>query len=108
MAIIKWAATTDGTCEFNDPSDRKYGTVPAGFDIGQFDQPGFDTVTGNATVAELLISQGSIELTGSYTMSGAQPTELAIDGGTTAVLVDSGAWISGSGNISLTNGGALI
>jgi autotransporter-associated beta strand protein len=108
MATIKWAVTTDGTFDFNDPSNWQFGTVPGAFDIGQFDQPVFDTVTGNANLAELLITQGAIELTGSYTMSGAQPSELAIDGVTTAVLVDPGASISGTGNISLTNGGALI
>ena len=78
MATIKWAVTTEGTFDFNDPSNWQFGTVPGAFDIAQFDQPVFNTVTGNATVAELLITQGSIDLTGSYTMSGAQPTELAI------------------------------
>ena len=77
MATIKWAVTTEGTFDFNDPSNWQFGTVPGAFDIAQFDQPVFNTVTGNATVAELLITQGSIDLTGSYTMSGAQPTELA-------------------------------
>src|SRR5438105_212765 len=108
MATIKWAVTTEGTFDFNDPSNWQFGTVPGAFDIAQFDQPVFATVTGNATVAELLITQGSIVLTGSYTMSGAQPSELAIDGGLAAVLVDPGASVSGTGNISLTNGGALV
>ena len=108
MATIKWAVTTEGTFDFNDPSNWQFGTVPGAFDIAQFDQPVFNTVTGNATVAELLITQGSIDLTGSYTMSGAQPTELAIDGGLAELLIVPGASISGTGNISLTNGGALI
>src|SRR5437879_6230072 len=108
MATIKCAVTTEGTFDFNDPSNWQFGTVPGAFDIAQFDQPVFNTVTGNATVAELLITQGSIDLTGSYTMSGAQPTELAIDGGLAELLIVPGASISGTGNISLTNGGALI
>src|SRR5438552_15250016 len=108
MATIKWAVTTAGTFDFNDPSNWQFGTVPGAFDIAEFDQPVFDTVTGNATVAELRFTSGAIELTGSYTISGAQFTELAIDGVTTAVLIDAGASISGTGPISLTNGGALI
>src|SRR5438552_8495687 len=107
MATIKWAVTTAGTFDFNDPSNWQFGTVPGAFDIAQFDQPVSDTVTGNATVAELRFTSGSTDLTGSYTMSGAQPTELAIDGGLTELLIVPGASISGTGNISL-NGSALI
>jgi hypothetical protein len=71
MATIKWAVTTDGAFDFNDPANWQFGTVPGAFDIAQFDQNAFDTVTGNATVAEFLVTQGAIDLTGSYTISGA-------------------------------------
>jgi autotransporter-associated beta strand protein len=108
MATIKWAVTTDGTFDFNDPANWQFGTVPGAFDIAQFDLNATDTVTGNATVAEFLVTQGGIDLTGSYTISGAQPTELAIDGAFAALLIDTGASISGTGNIVGTNGGALI
>src|SRR5207237_9545996 len=100
MATIKWAVTTEGTFDFNDPSNWQFGTVPGAFDIAQFDQPVFATVTGNATVAELLITQGSIVLTGSYTMSGAQPSELALDGGLAAVQVATARSVPGTGNLS--------
>ena len=65
-----------------------------------------DNVTGDATIAALLISAGTIELSGSYTMSGAQPTELSID--IAALTIGPGASISGTGNISITNGGFLV
>jgi len=108
MATIKWAVTTDGTFDFNDPANWQFGTVPGAFDIAQFDQNAFDTVTGNATVAEFLVTQGGIDLTGSYTISGAMPTELAIDGAFAALLIDTGASISGTGNIAVSDGGALL
>jgi fibronectin-binding autotransporter adhesin len=108
MATIKWAVTTDGTFDFNDPANWQFGTVPGAFDIAQFDQNAFDTVTGNATVAEFLVTQGAIDLTGSYTISGAQATELAIDGAFAALLIDTSASISGTGNIVVSDGGALL
>ena|SRR5438105_633477 len=108
MATRNGAVTTDGTFDFNNPANWQFGIVPGAFDIAEFDQPVFDTVTGNATVAELRFTSGAIALAGSYTISGAQFTELAIDGPVTAVLIDAGASISGTGPISLSNGGALI
>src|ERR1051326_7658535 len=98
MATIKWAVTTDGTFDFNDPANWHFGTVPGAFDIAQFDQNACDTVTGTATGAELLVTQGGIDLTGSYTIPGAMPTELAIDGAFAALLIDTGDSISGTGN----------
>ena len=105
MATRQWAVTTNGTFDFNNPANWQFGTVPGVFDIAQFDTPASDDrVTGSATIAELLITQGGITLTGSYTMSGAQPTELAIGGSAfTFVLIDYGASISGTGNISVNN-----
>src|SRR5215471_18205816 len=105
MALRQWAVTTNGTFDFNDPNNWKFGTAPGIFDIAQFDQPVSDeTVTGSATIAELLITQGIIRLTGSYTMSGAQPTELAISSsGLTLLIIDYGASISGTGNITVSN-----
>src|SRR5262249_17234385 len=107
MATIKWAVTTDGTFDFNDPANWQFGTVPNGFDIAQFDQPVADTWTGNATVAELLITDGLLILEGAYTMSGAQATELSVAAGA-QLAIDVGASISGTGNISVTDGAALI
>src|SRR5437660_8708592 len=102
----QWAVTTNGTFDFNDPNNWQFATVPGPLDAAQFNTSVVDTVTGNATLAELLISQGLIELTGSYTMSGVQPTELSIANGT--LFIDAGASISGSGNISLSGGGLVI
>jgi len=38
MATIKWAVTTDGAFDFNDPANWQFGTVPGAFDIAYFDQ----------------------------------------------------------------------
>ena len=72
----QWAVTTNGTFDFNDPANWQFGTVPGVLDTAQFNTNVIDTVTGSATLAELLITQGLITLTGSYAMSGAQPTGL--------------------------------
>jgi hypothetical protein len=79
MPIVgrQWTVTTDGTFDFNDPANWQFGIVPGVLDAAVFNTNVNDTVTGNATLAELLITQGLIHLTGSYTMSGAQPTELS-------------------------------
>src|SRR5437870_2853949 len=107
MATIKWAVTTFGTFDFNDPANWQFGTVPGAFDIAQFDQNAFDTVTGNATVAELSVTHGGVQLAGSYTLSGAQLTELAI-GSLSTVFIEAGASISGTGNILVDDGLLLI
>jgi hypothetical protein len=61
----QWAVTTNGTFDFNDPANWQFGAVPGVLDVASFNQNVIDTVTGNANVAELLVSQGSISLTGS-------------------------------------------
>src|SRR6476469_3101235 len=102
----QWIVTTNGTFDFNDPNNWQFATVPGVLDTAQFNTNVTDTVTGSATLAELLITQGLITLTGSYAMSGTQPTELAISGGGDLVIA-AGSSISGSGNI-MVNGGTLV
>ena len=96
----QWAVTTNGTFDFNDPANWQFGTVPGVLDTAQFDTNVNDTVTGSATIAELQVDLGLITLTGSYTLSGAQPTELAtgVDGG---LIIAPGASVSGAGSISV-------
>ena len=79
----QWAVTTNGTFDFNNPTNWQFGIVPGILDAAAFNTNVNDTVTGNATIAELQIDLGLITLTGSYTLSGAQPTELStgVDGG---------------------------
>src|SRR5215813_6655117 len=89
---------------FNDPVNWVFGTVPGIFDIAQFNEFVSNRVAGDATIAELLISQGTFELTGSYTMSGAQPTELSINTSVSELVIDPGASISGTGNITVDGG----
>src|SRR6476660_1597559 len=98
----QWAVTTNGTFDFNDPNNWQFATVPGVLDTAQFNTNVTDTVTGNATLAELLITQGLITLTGSYTMSGTQPTELAI--ANASLFIGAGASIAGTGNISVNAG----
>ena len=99
----QWAVTTNGTFDFNDPNNWQFATVPGVLDTAQFNTNVTDTVTGNATLAELLITQGLITLTGSYTMSGTQPTELAIANGGACSSAPA-ASIAGTGNISVNAG----
>src|SRR5215469_4756898 len=107
MPTRQWAVTTDGTFDFNDPNNWVFGTVPSIFDVAQFNQFVSQRVTGNATIAELQILQGTIDLMGSYTMSGAQFTELAISSSVSELAVDPGASIFGTGNI-VVDGGFLL
>ena len=97
----QWAVTTNGTFDFNGPANWQFGIVPGILDAAAFNTNVNDTVTGNATIAELQIDLGLITLTGSYTMSGAQPTELAtgVDGG---LIIAPGASVSGAGSISVS------
>ena len=108
MATIKWAVTTFGTFDFNDPANWQFGTVPGALDIAQFDQNFANIVTGDARIAELLVTQGLIDVTGSYTISGAQSTELAVSSGGAALFIEPGASISGTGNISVGSGSGLV
>jgi hypothetical protein len=101
MATRQWAVNTNGTFDFNNPANWVFATVPGAVDVAQFNTNATDTVTGDATVAELLVTQGTIDLTGSYTMSGAQATELSVT--SASLTIDAGASISGTGNISLSN-----
>jgi hypothetical protein len=96
----QWAVTTNGTFDFNDPANWQFGIVPGILDAAAFNTNVNDTVTGNATIAELQIDLGLITLTGSYTLSGAQPTELStgVDGG---LIIAPGASVSGAGSISV-------
>src|SRR6476660_3854727 len=98
----QWTVTTNGTFDFNDPNNWQFATVPGPLDVAQFNTGATDTVTGNATVAELLITQGSFTLTGSYTMSGVQATELST--AFANLTISAGASISGTGNISANTG----
>src|SRR5438477_1083428 len=99
MATRQWAVTADGTFDFNDPANWVFGTVPGAFDVAQFATFAHDTVTGNATVAQILVTEDTIHLTGSYTMSGAQGIELSLINA--SLFIDAGASISGTGQISL-------
>ena len=78
MATRQWVVTTNGTDDFNNPANWAFGILPDAVDIAQFNTAVTDTVTGNATIAEILVTQGNINLTGSYTITGAQPTEISI------------------------------
>ncbi len=108
MALRQWAVNLNGTFDFNNPADWMFGVVPGAADIAQFNTGATDTVTGNATIAEILVGQGSYTFTGSYTISGAQTTELSFtsSGPFSYLTIAPGAFINGNGAVSVTFPGA--
>src|SRR5580704_12640309 len=78
MATRQWVTSAGGTFDFNNPANWAFGVVPDAIDIAQFNTGAVDAITGNATLAEILASQGVYTLAGTYTISGAQPTELSV------------------------------
>src|SRR6516165_8446215 len=107
MATRQWSVTANGTFDFNNPSNWAFGIVPAGLDIAQFNTGAIDTVTGNATVAEIVVSQGTYSISGTYTISGAQATELSISGISSNLTILPGALIDGNQAVSVNSSAAL-
>ncbi len=106
MATRQWIVTANGTFSFNSPVDWQFGAVPGAIDIAEFNSSGtvFDTITGNATIAELLVPEGSFNLAGNYTISGAQATELSLGGVGTpldSLTILPGASVSGNKAVSV-------
>jgi len=87
MATRQWIINAGGTFDFNNPANWTLGVVPDAIDIAQLNTGAVDMITGNATVAELLVTQGVYALAGTYTISGAQPTELSVTAGSVAVAI---------------------
>src|SRR5215469_3308043 len=109
MATRQWVVTTSGTDDFNNPANWAFGIVPGAADIAQFNTTVIDTVTGNATIAEILVTQGNINLTGSYTITGAQPTEISIStAGFDTLVIEQGASVEGNQAVSLSGQGATL
>jgi hypothetical protein len=109
MATRQWAVSTNGTDDFNNPANWAFGIVPGVVDIAQFNTGAIDTVSGNATIAEILISNGTYSLAGTYTISGAQATELSVTGGTLTILpsasIDGDQAVSVNGAVLEVQGG---
>src|SRR3974390_1717501 len=103
MATRQWIVTTNGTFDFNNPLNWQFGVVPSANDIAEFKNSGIpdDTITGNATIAELLVGQGGFAFAGNYTISGAQPTELYV---IAAATILPGASVSGNEAVSVGGG----
>jgi autotransporter-associated beta strand protein len=101
MATRQWIVTTSGTFSFNSPFNWQFGDVPSANDIAEFNSSGIpnDTITGNATIAELLVGQGNYSFAGNYTISGALPTELSV---IASGIILPGASVSGNEAVSVT------
>src|SRR5215472_11325226 len=109
MATRQWVVTTSGTDDFNNPANWAFGIVPGAADIAQFNTTVIDTVTGNATIAEILVTAGTVELTGSYTITGAQPTEISVSTvGFDSLVIEQGASVEGKQAVSLSGLGATL
>src|SRR5215472_16883931 len=109
MATRQWVVTTSGTDDFNNPANWAFGIVPGAADIAQFNTTVIDTVTGNATIAEILVTAGTVELTGSYTITGAQPTEISVSTvGFDTLVIEQGASVEGNKAVSLSGQGATL
>jgi fibronectin-binding autotransporter adhesin len=111
MATRNWVVPNAGTYSFNSPANWAFGIVPGAADIAQFNTSAGYTVTGNGTIAELLVNLGQVSLTGSYTISGAQPTEISVapSGANAADLViEQGARVAGNEAVSLSGDAATL
>src|SRR5215472_10753501 len=109
MATRQWVVTTSGTDDFNNPANWAFGIVPGAADIAQFNGGAIDTVTGNATIAEILVTAGTVDLTGSYTVTGAQPTEISVSTtGFDSLVIEQGASVEGNQAVSLSGLGAFL
>jgi hypothetical protein len=110
MATRQWLISTNGTYDFNNPIDWQFDVVPSLSDIAQFNTGAVDTITGNAEIAELLITNGRLAITGAYTISGAQATELSLDysGFSTWLTILPGAAVIGNQAVSVTGSGAVL
>ena len=111
MATRQWGIGANGTFDFNNPANWAFGVVPDAIDIAQLNTGAVDTITGNATIAEILASQGDYALAGTYTISGAQPTELSVTAGGIAadiLTILPGALINGNQAVSVSGATALL
>jgi hypothetical protein len=95
MATRQWSVTANGSFEFNTPANWAFGVVPGGLEIAQFNTGSIDTVTGNATVAEILVAHGTYSLAGTYTISGVQASELSVSV-VSQLTIQQGALINGN------------
>jgi hypothetical protein len=62
MATRQWAVTASGTFDFGDAANWTFGATPGVADIAQFNTGATDTITGSATLAELLFTSGAYAL----------------------------------------------
>jgi len=112
MATRYWTVGNIGTYSFNSSANWLYGAVPGPTDIAEFNEGGTFTITGNATIAELLLGYGRISLTGSYTMTGAQPTEIfvavASPASPAALIIEQGASVEGNQAVTVSGSGSSL
>jgi autotransporter-associated beta strand protein len=113
MATRQWTVTAaSGTFDFNNPTNWSFGVAPDAFDIAQFSNSHNvdQTVTGNATVAEILIAEdvGAYSLTGTYLISGALPTELSLVGSDPWLTILPGALVDGNQAVSVSGGTLFV
>src|SRR5215471_13198352 len=113
MATRQWAVTANGTFDFNNAANWQFGVVPDAIDTAQLNALATttDTITGNATIAEILVGQGTYSLTGAYTISGVQPTELSVTGtglSSASLTILPGASVNGNQAVSVSNAGAIL
>jgi len=59
MATRQWLISTNGTYDFNNPVDWQFGVIPSLSDVALFNTGAVDTITGNASIAELLITNSA-------------------------------------------------
>src|SRR5579872_4878836 len=111
MATRQWTNSVSGTFDFNNPANWAFGVVPDAIDIAQLNSGAVDTITGNATIAEILASLGTYSLAGTYAISGAQPTELSVTAsgsGADSLTILAGAMVNGSQAVSVSGASALL
>src|SRR5579872_4219584 len=105
MTTRQWLVATNGTYDFNNPADWQFGAVPSAIDIAQFSTGVVDTITGNATIAGIVVGSGNFALAGTYAISGTQPTELTVNGSLTILP---GASVIGNQAVSVSGGSAFL
>jgi autotransporter-associated beta strand protein len=104
MVLRYWSVTTNGTYDFNNPANWLYGSLPSALDTAAFETAVTDTITGNATLGEILVSAtGSvISLAGMFSISNVQSTELSVLAQSTVTILP-GALVNGAQGV-LVNG----
>ena len=106
MATRQWSVTTNGTYDFNGAANWQFGVVPDAIDVALLNTGANDTITGNATIAQIRTFSGAYSLAGTYTISGVLPTEISVSGSQLTILP--GASINGNQAVSVFAGALFI